>query len=106
MSLAGKILVNLINLMCEGSWVNSEEGDEVAAEEGELEADLGHVVRVHRQRLSNTLDEEENIDVKGNDYLGEDEYDDADSKADDDQTEKIIFLRFQFSAGWDKICRF
>ena len=26
-------------------------------------------------------------------YLREDEYDDADSKADDDQTEKIIFFK-------------
>ena len=55
MSLAGTTLVNLINLMCEWSRVNSEEGDEVAAEERELEADLGHVVRVHRQRLNKRL---------------------------------------------------
>ena len=37
--------------MGEGSRVNSEEGDEVAAEERELETHLSHVVRVHRQRL-------------------------------------------------------
>ena len=54
MSLAGKTLVNLINLMCEWSRVNSEECDEVAAEERELEADLGHVVRVHWQGPNKT----------------------------------------------------
>ena len=81
--------------MGEWSRVDSEEGDEVAAEEGELEADLGHVVRVHRQRLGKTRDGEENIDVKGNVYLREDEYDDADSKADDDQAENNLFVQFK-----------
>ena len=43
-----------VNLMCEWARVYGEEGDEVAAEEGELEAHLGNIVRVHRQRLRKT----------------------------------------------------
>ena len=43
-----------VNLMCEWARVYGEEGDEVAAEEGELEAHLGNVVRVHRQSLRKT----------------------------------------------------
>ena len=39
------------HLVGEGSRVNSKEGDEVAAEQRELETHLSHVVRVHRQRL-------------------------------------------------------
>ena len=37
--------------MGEGSRVNSKEGDEVATKKRELETHLGHVVRVHGQRL-------------------------------------------------------
>ena len=43
-----------VNLMCEWARVYGEEGDEVAAEEGELEAHLGNIVRVHRQSLRKT----------------------------------------------------
>ena len=54
-----ELTVMRVDLVGEWSRVDSEQGDEVAAEERELEAHLGHVVRVHRQRLSNTLDQEE-----------------------------------------------
>ena len=53
-SVFSKSDLNGVNLMCEWARVYGEEGDEVAAEEGELEAHLGNVVRVHRQRLRKT----------------------------------------------------